>query len=111
EFEYEIKVENKGGAAARDVMIVDDLPPGLSFVSTSHTSTSSEIEAVSAVTGNRITWTVANFPAGQSLTISLKVRADQLGQKINSVEVTSREGEELTPSDNVDQDSNEVLAF
>ncbi|MEX2592890.1 MAG: gliding motility-associated C-terminal domain-containing protein [Anditalea sp.] len=111
EFEYEIQVENNGDTDASEVVITDNLPEGLSYINTTSTASSNQIEAMPSVDGSNITWTVANFPAGQSLTITLIVRADQLGPKINQVEVTTPQDEELKPSDNMDQDDNEVLAF
>jgi uncharacterized repeat protein (TIGR01451 family)/gliding motility-associated-like protein len=111
EFEYEILVENQGEANALEVVITDNLPEGLQYIKSTSTSSSNEIEAVPSANGNNITWAVANFPAGQSLTITLTVKADKVGPIVNNVTVSSTKGEELTPSDNMDQDENEVLAF
>lgn len=111
DFNYEIQVVNVGDTDALDVLITDNLPNGLSFVKTTHTASSSELNVTSTANGQNITWTMASFPAGDTLTINLMVRADQLGSIINSVEVTTDEQEELTPTDNMDQDVNEVVGF
>lgn len=110
-FTYEIQVSNAGGSDAMDVVISDVLPTGLTYVTSSHTSTFDGMEVVSAANGQNLSWTVANFPAGITLTISLSVRADQIGPIINQAEVNTLEQDELTPEDNIDQDINEVMGF
>jgi uncharacterized repeat protein (TIGR01451 family)/gliding motility-associated-like protein len=111
EFEYEIRVENVGTSLATDVTVTDDLPAGLTYINSSYTASSDEIEARSSTSGNQISWTIASFPAGATLTITLKVQAGQVGVKTNTVEVSTREQEELNPEDNIAQDTNEVLTF
>jgi uncharacterized repeat protein (TIGR01451 family)/gliding motility-associated-like protein len=111
EFEYEILVENVGSSLAKDVTVTDVLPSGLTYVANSYSATSSEITASFASNNNQLTWSIASFPAGQTLKIILRVRADQVGVKVNTVEVKSQPQEELTPTDNTAQDTNEVLRF
>lgn len=111
DFSYEIQVNNAGESDALDVVITDNLPNGLSYVNTTHSSTWSEMEVVSAVNGQHVSWTVATFPAGQTLTISLTVRADQTGSITNLADVSTLEQEELTPEDNTARDINEVMGF
>lgn len=111
EFEYEIRVENVGTSLATDVTVIDNLPAGLAYINSSYTASSDEVEARSSTSGNQISWTIASFPAGATLTITLKVQADQVGVKINTVEVSAGEQEELNPEDNLAQDTNEVLTF
>lgn len=109
EFDYVIRVENAGTSDAIDVTVTDNLPTGLSYISSSFSASSNEIEPISANNGNQLTWNMASFPAGETLTITLKVQADQIGVKTNTVEVTTAEQEELNPADNTAQDTNEVL--
>lgn len=111
EFEYEILVENVGTSPATGVTVADKLPSGLSYVSSSYSASSGEIVTDASVSGNTITWSIASFPAGESLTILLKVKADQPGAKINVVDVGVADQEELNPQDNTAQDNNEVLTF
>src|SRR5690606_7937876 len=96
---------------AADVIITDNLPTGLSFVNSSSTASSSEIEVVSSTTGGNISWSIASFPAGETLTITLTVKADQIGSITNGTEVTTAVQVELTPADNMAEDVNEVLGF
>lgn len=111
EFEYEIRVENAGTSLATDVTVTDNLPAGLAYINSSYTASSDEIEAETSVNGNQISWNIASFPAGASLTITLKVQADQVGVKTNTVEVSTGGQEDLNPEDNIAQDTNEVLTF
>jgi uncharacterized repeat protein (TIGR01451 family)/gliding motility-associated-like protein len=111
EFEYEILVENVGSSLAKGVTVTDVLPSGLTYVTNSYSATSSELTASFASNNNQLTWSIASFPAGQTLKITLRVRADQVGVKVNTVEVKSEPQEELTPTDNTAQDTNEVLRF
>jgi uncharacterized repeat protein (TIGR01451 family)/gliding motility-associated-like protein len=108
EFEYEIVIENVGSSLASGVTVTDVLPSGLTYVSNSYTATSSEITATFASNSNQLTWTVASLPADESLKIILKVRADEIGVKTNTVEVKAAPQEEITPTDNIAQDTNEV---
>ncbi len=109
ELDYVILVENIGTSDAEDVTVTDNLPAGLTYISSSFSASSDEIEPATANNGNQITWNIASFPAGETLTITLKVQADQTGVKTNTVEVTTAEQEELNPADNTAQDTNEVL--
>src|SRR5690606_10245516 len=111
EFDYEIVVENSGESDASEVTITDNLPTGLSYVNSSSTASSSEIEAVLSTTGKNVSWTIASFPAGETLTIILTVKADQIGPITNGIEVTTGEQAELVPEDNISEDVNEVLGF
>jgi len=111
EFEYEILVENTGSSLAKEVTITDVLPVGLTYVSNSYTASSNDITASFSNNGNQLSWTVASFPEGESITITLRVKAEQLGSKTNVAEVSTAAQEELTPADNTAQDTNEVLGF
>src|SRR5690606_23850050 len=105
------RVENVGGSDAESVTVSDNMPMGLIYISSSFSASSNEIQPVTANSGNQIIWDIPAFPAGETLTITLKVKADQPGVKINTVEVSAKEQEELSPADNTAQDTNEVLTF
>ena len=68
EVRYVITVENTGGSAAVDVVVTDDLPAELEYVS--HTATGWD----SATGGQTVTATVATLAAGASLTIEIIAR-------------------------------------
>src|SRR5690606_12791183 len=77
EFEYVIRVENVGGSDAESVTVSDNMPMGLIYISSSFSASSNEIQPVTANSGNQIIWDIPAFPAGETLTITLKVKADQ----------------------------------
>uniref|UniRef100_UPI00188E2A03 DUF7507 domain-containing protein n=1 Tax=Pararhodonellum marinum TaxID=2755358 RepID=UPI00188E2A03 len=108
EFNYEIVVTNTGLDDATEVVITDQLPAGLQFVSTSFTASTPDITVSSNVVGNLVTWNVPFFPTGATLTIQLRVKAVGLGIIINEVEVQGEE-EDANPSDNTDRDENRIL--
>ncbi|SNS79326.1 conserved repeat domain-containing protein/gliding motility-associated C-terminal domain-containing protein, partial [Belliella buryatensis] len=115
EFEYEIVVSNNGETDAEDVVITDDLPNGVSYLGSTFTASSNAIQPVTSTNGQRVTWTVANFPAGETLTIRVQVRANALpgtsAQTITNVVTVSSAGEEINPVDNTDSDVNTVNPF
>ncbi|WP_460490231.1 DUF7507 domain-containing protein, partial [Belliella aquatica] len=115
EFEYEIVVRNNGENDAVDVVITDDLPNGVSYVGSTFTASNNAIEPATTVNGQQVRWTVANFPAGASLTIRVQVRANALAsptsQTITNVVTVSSGGVEINPDDNTDSDVNTVNPF
>ncbi|PZX46474.1 DUF7507 domain-containing protein, partial [Algoriphagus chordae] len=110
EFEYVVVVVNNGDTDANQVVISDDLPNNVTYLSSSAETSSDQIVVSTSVTGSRITWTVPYFPVGGSITITIKVKAGDSGSIVNSVEVES-DGDEITPLDNVDTDVNTILPF
>jgi gliding motility-associated-like protein/uncharacterized repeat protein (TIGR01451 family) len=115
EFEYVITVRNVGSTDATEVMIVDDLPTGISYVGSTFTSNNGQIAVNTSVQGSRITWNVPFFPQGGVLVITLKVKAGALSGEnpliiTNGVTVSAKEVE-TNPSDNSDSDVNRVNPF
>jgi gliding motility-associated-like protein/uncharacterized repeat protein (TIGR01451 family) len=115
EFEYVITVRNVGSTDATEVMIVDDLPTGISYVGSTFTSNNGQIGVNTSVQGSRITWDVPFFPQGGILVITLKVKAGALSGEnpliiTNGVSVSAKEVE-TNPSDNSDSDVNRVNPF
>lgn len=90
---YTITITNTGDADATDIEVVDELPDGLEYVSSS---------PVGKVEGNKITWTVT-VKAGESVVRTLNARVTAAdGQSIaNSVTVTdpSDPDNPITPPD------------
>ncbi|SIT18460.1 DUF7507 domain-containing protein, partial [Belliella pelovolcani] len=115
EFEYEIVVSNNGETDAEEVVITDDLPNGVSYLGSTFTASSNAIQPVTSTNGQRVTWTVDNFPAGATLTIRVQVRANALpgttSQTITNVVTVTSAGEEINPVDNTDSDVNTVNPF
>ncbi|MCH7410845.1 gliding motility-associated C-terminal domain-containing protein, partial [Belliella sp. DSM 111904] len=115
EFEYEIQVLNQGVTDAENVVITDDLPNGVSYLSSSFQASDVSIQPSTTTNGQRVTWTVPNFPAGASLTIRVQVRANELPSSnpitITNVVTVVSDGEEVSPENNTDTDVNMVNPF
>ncbi|MCH7411685.1 gliding motility-associated C-terminal domain-containing protein [Belliella sp. DSM 111904] len=115
EFEYEIQVLNQGVTDAENVVITDDLPNGVSYLSSSFQASDVSIQPSTTTNGQRVTWTVPNFPAGASLTIRVQVRANELPSSnpitITNVVTVVSDGEEVSPENNTDTDVNTVNPF
>ncbi|MCH7415936.1 gliding motility-associated C-terminal domain-containing protein, partial [Belliella sp. R4-6] len=115
EFEYVITVSNIGLTDATDVVIIDNLPNGLSFVGESSDGSISGLDVSFSIQGNRLTWTLPNFPAGAVIDIRLQVRANSLVNGsvevlTNTVSVSSEE-QDVDQSNNTDTDVNRINPF
>ncbi|PSK96914.1 DUF7507 domain-containing protein, partial [Cecembia rubra] len=115
EFDYTITLSNNGGTDAENVVITDDLPNGVTYVSTSFVSTNPNVELITAVQGSRVTWTIPLLPANAVVTITLRVKASPLNGEVaqtitNQVTIVS-DGNETNPIDNIDTDVNRVNPF
>ncbi|WP_198669837.1 DUF7507 domain-containing protein [Cognataquiflexum aquatile] len=115
EFEYDIQVSNLGETDAENVVIVDDLPNGLSYIRTTIAESNPGTEIDIAVNGSKITYTIAFFPAGHSILLKVKVRANEINsdkalQITNIVSVSSDE-EDTNMDDNNDSDVNQIHPF
>jgi uncharacterized repeat protein (TIGR01451 family) len=80
EFEYQIDVTNLSTFNATNVVVIDDLPNGVTYVSSRFSSPSNEINVTTDISGKKLTYTIPFFPANSKLTIYVKVKADALDQ-------------------------------
>ncbi|MCR9016290.1 DUF7507 domain-containing protein [Aquiflexum gelatinilyticum] len=115
EFEYQIDVTNSSSFDATNVVVVDDLPNGITYVSSRFISTSTDINVSTDLTGTKLTYTIPYFPANSKLTIHVKVKANALinGSPlsiVNRVTVVSDE-DDTNPDNNAAEDSNEINLF
>lgn len=112
EFEYEITLSNIGGTPATNVVLIDDLPNGLTYLSSTIVSVNdSQIQVgAPAVTGSRITWTIPFLPADGVVVIRVKVQAGDAGTITNLVGVSSDE-DDTNELDNQGDDVNQVIPF
>jgi uncharacterized repeat protein (TIGR01451 family)/gliding motility-associated-like protein len=115
EFEYQIDVTNSSSFDATNVVVVDNLPNGITYVSSRFTSTSTDINVSTDLTGTKLTYTIPYFPANSKLTINVRVKADALinGSPmsiVNRVTVVSDE-DDTNPDNNAAEDSNEINPF
>ena len=82
--EYSVTVTNSGDTTATNVTLTDDLPTGLTFVSSDPAATSSD--------GSTITWSLGDIPAGESMTVTMVLSAASIGEQINTATAVSVEG-------------------
>jgi uncharacterized repeat protein (TIGR01451 family) len=97
---YTITVTNNGLQGATGIVITDDLPNGIKFVS------ASDGGVFDPVTGN-VVWSGISLAAGESMTVTLEVRIPDLynpGNALNTASVVDdgANGPDATPEDNVD---------
>ncbi|WP_338226204.1 DUF7507 domain-containing protein [Algoriphagus confluentis] len=112
EFEYEIVVSNVGGTPATGVTIVDNLPSGVTYLSSRVVSVSNPQIQVGTptVSGSTVTWNVPFIPSDGVITLRIRVQAGDAGQIQNVVTVDSEE-DDMNEQDNRDTDVNQVLPF
>ncbi|SDD82047.1 conserved repeat domain-containing protein/gliding motility-associated C-terminal domain-containing protein, partial [Algoriphagus faecimaris] len=110
EFEYEIVVSNIGGFDARNVVITDQLPSGVEYISNEVASNSSNAEVSTTVTGSTITWTIGFFPADATITFIVRVKAGAAGSVTNTA-VVGAEEEDTDESDNEATDVSQIRPF
>ncbi|QDH78822.1 DUF11 domain-containing protein [Echinicola soli] len=110
EFSYTITVQNNGEGTATGITIVDELPDLVGYVSSSYLLSSEGMEPLLEQEGNTLRWNIAEFPAGESMVITLTVKAKALGELLNEVSVESAH-EDVNPADNTDKDYNTIAEF
>ncbi len=79
---YNIVVKNNGPSNASNVIVVDELPNGLKFVS-------SDVDCVED--NGKVTWNISKLTAGENLTIEVVCIAVVSGNLTNAVNVTCDE--------------------
>lgn len=110
QFDYQITLQNNSQVAATDVVLIDNLPNQLEFVSIKGESIFGLIEFDVEVVGQSVIIRIPEFIGGDEATFILTVRAADPGRIVNLAEVNSLEPDE-DPSDNLDTDENEVKTF
>ena len=110
EFEYEVVIRNIGGVDATEVLLTDDLPQNVTYLSSEVTGNSSDAEVTTSVTGSRITWTMPLFIADAELVIRIRVKAGDAGIITNVAEISANEVD-TDEMDNQDDDVNTILPF
>ncbi|MDT8390516.1 MAG: hypothetical protein RRC34_08420 [Lentisphaeria bacterium] len=68
---YKIVVANTGDADAKDLVITDQLPAGVTLLSAS--------QGGLAAADGTVSWKVSSLPPGKSVTVGATVRADRIG--------------------------------
>ncbi len=100
QIEYIIRVENNGTTDAINVVVMDNLPNGSSYIS----STVTGATTTTTISGQKITWKFAFLPVGSSVEILIRVKADALTdgmeRSLTNTATVSSPARELSPKDN-----------
>jgi uncharacterized repeat protein (TIGR01451 family) len=73
---FEITVQNSGDAVARDVMLVDNIPPGMEVVNA---------DGGGQYAGGRMTWSLGNINPNDARTVRITLDPRQIGRITNTV--------------------------
>ncbi len=106
-FEYQIVVSNAGNTAANQVLVTDNLPSNVVYVSFSSTG----FAGTPTVNGNAISWTIPSLAAGSTMTFVIQVRALQVGPVTNTVSISVPADQVLVPPGVQATDTNQIRAF
>ncbi|MFC3879252.1 gliding motility-associated C-terminal domain-containing protein, partial [Algoriphagus namhaensis] len=109
EFEYEIVITN-GDTPATNVVVTDNLPTGVTYISNTVTENSTNAVVNDQVSGSAITWTIPALAPNASITIRVKVKAGEAGLITNTVVIGSDE-DDTDESNNQADDVNNILPF
>lgn len=77
-FDYKITVTNPSKVEAKDIVVTDNIPSGLTYVSSSPAGNAS---------GSTVTWNLGSIPAGGDKTVTVTVKGAQSGTFENCAEV------------------------
>ncbi len=80
---YTITATNTGGSTLTNAVVNDQIPAGMSYVSSVPAAT---------VVGNTATWSLGTLTAGQQRTLTLTLRGDTVGTWTNSATFSSAQG-------------------
>ena len=88
---YDITIRNNGLDDASQVIVTDNLPNSLGFISSDFQTSSALISPAFSVNGTQLTWEMSDFPTGEFVTIQLEVIALDEGFVANEAFVRSNE--------------------
>jgi len=72
--DYQITVQNTGDAPAVNTILIDQLPPGASFVSA---------DGGGRMAQGRVTWSLGTLAPGASQTVGVQLQANEIGKLVN----------------------------
>jgi uncharacterized repeat protein (TIGR01451 family) len=102
ELTYTLTVTNNGLGAANDVIVTDNLPAGLTFLSADPAPTSAS--------GGALIFALGTVPGGGSATLTIRARADQTGEITNTARVSqASEPPDTNPGNNTASDTTMIL--
>lgn len=82
--EYTVSITNSGDTTATNVTLTDDLPAGLTFVSSE--------PAASSAAGSNVTWGLGDIAPGETVSVTMMLTATTVGEQVNTATAVSVEG-------------------
>jgi gliding motility-associated-like protein/uncharacterized repeat protein (TIGR01451 family) len=109
-FDYEIVVRNVGQTDATNVVVVDNLPSGVTYQSHTVSANTTGSQVGVTVTGNNLRFTVPFMGPGTSVTLRIRVKAGAAGTVVNTAVVSSSE-DDTNEGDNTDSAQTVIQPF
>jgi uncharacterized repeat protein (TIGR01451 family) len=103
---FTVRVANSGEDDARNVVVRDEIPPGMTFVSSNAT-----VGSYNSLTGR---WTIPTMVVGKIETLEIVARVDIVGERTNTAEIieSSEFDPDSTPgNNNPDEDDQDSVSF
>ena len=82
--EYSVTITNSGDSTATNVTLTDELPAGLTFISSDPAASGSD--------GSTVTWSLGDIAPSESMTVTMMLSAANVGEQINTATAVSTEG-------------------
>jgi uncharacterized repeat protein (TIGR01451 family)/fimbrial isopeptide formation D2 family protein len=73
---YKIHIHNSGGGVAREVLVADTLPSGMTYKSGSATASPSTGFSQVSDTGSNVSWSIASIAAGATVEVTVPVETE-----------------------------------
>jgi uncharacterized repeat protein (TIGR01451 family)/gliding motility-associated-like protein len=109
-FEYELVVRNVGQTDATEVVVVDNLPSGVTYVSHSIAANTSGSQVAATVNGNSVRFAIPFMGPGSAVTMRIRVKAGSAGSVTNTAVVSSSE-DDINPADNTASAQSQINPF
>jgi gliding motility-associated-like protein/uncharacterized repeat protein (TIGR01451 family) len=109
-FEYELLVRNVGRTDATEVVVVDNLPSGVTYLGHSVAANTSGSQVTATVSGNSVRFAIPFMGPGSSVTLRIRVKAGSAGRVVNTAVVSSSE-DDINAADNTSSAQSEIRPF
>ncbi|MFC5191431.1 gliding motility-associated C-terminal domain-containing protein, partial [Algoriphagus aquatilis] len=109
-FEYELVVRNVGRTDATEVVVLDNLPSGVTYLSHSVAANTSGSQVAVTVSGGSVRFAIPFMGPGSSVTMRIRVKAGAAGSVTNTAVVSSSE-DDINASDNTATAQSQIKPF
>jgi gliding motility-associated-like protein/uncharacterized repeat protein (TIGR01451 family) len=109
-FDYELVVRNVGQTDATEVVVLDNLPSGVTYQSHSVAANTSGSQVAVTVSGSSVRFAIPFMGPGSSVTLRIRVKAGSAGNVTNTAVVSSSE-DDTNEADNSASAQSEIKPF